>query len=119
KGCRTFEICYYCSIQPSAAGYVSLLPEVFRQRHYGWFCKRLMEGYEMMNKKIRKLAALCISAVTVLSLAGCGGGGHQAADIDPDTPVSEVNFTLKVQAELALIISPLHASTQHRNERMI
>ena len=38
----------------------------------------------MMNKKIRKLAALCVSAVSVLSLAGCGGGGHQAADVDPE-----------------------------------
>ena len=45
KGCRTLKICYHSSIQPSAADYVSLLPEVFRQRHYGWLCKRLMEGY--------------------------------------------------------------------------
>ena len=36
----------------------------------------------MMNKKIRKLVALCVSAASVLSLAGCGGSGHQAADVD-------------------------------------
>ena len=78
-----------------------------------------MEGYEMMNKKIRKLAALCISAVSVLSLAGCGGGGHQAADVDPDTPVSEVTFPLKEQAELSFITSAPATSTQDPNERMI
>ena len=49
----------------------------------------------MMNKKIRKLAALCVSAVSVLSLAGCGGGGHQAADVDPDTPVSQVALPVR------------------------
>ena len=41
----------------------------------------------MMNKKIRKLAALCVSAVSVLSLAGCGGGGHQAADVAATRPL--------------------------------
>ena len=51
-----------------------------------------MEGYDMMNKKIRKLLALCVSAASVLSLAGCGGRGDKAADVDPDTPVSEGTF---------------------------
>ena len=73
----------------------------------------------MMNKKIRKLAALCVSAVSVLSLAGCGGGGHQAADVDPDTPVSQVAFPLEEQAELSFITSAPATSTQDPNERMI
>ena len=73
----------------------------------------------MMNKKIRKLAALCVSAASVLSLAGCGGSGHQAADVDPDTPVSEVTFPLEEQAELSFITSAPATSTQDPNERMI
>ena len=73
----------------------------------------------MMNKKMRKLAAFCISAVSVLSLAGCGGGGHQAADVDPDTPVSQVAFPLEEQAELSFITSAPATSTQDPNERMI
>ena len=78
-----------------------------------------MEGYDMMNKKIRKLVALCVSAASVLSLAGCGGSGHQAADVDPDTPVSEVTFPLEEQAELSFITSAPATSTQDPNERMI
>ena len=73
----------------------------------------------MMNKKIRKLVALCVSAASVLSLAGCGGSGHQAADVDPDTPVSEVTFPLEEQAELSFITSAPATSTQDPNERMI
>ena len=60
----------------------------------------------MMNKKMRKLAAFCISAVSVLSLAGCGGGGHQTADVDPDTPVSEVTFPLEEQAPVRRLPAP-------------
>ena len=73
----------------------------------------------MKNKKIKKLAALFVSAVSVLSLAGCGGSGHQAADVDPDTPVSEVSFPLKEQGELSFITSAPATSTQDPNERMI
>ena len=46
-------------------------------------------------------------------------GGHQAADVDPDTPVSQVAFPLEEQAELPLLPVRRATSTQDPNERMI
>ncbi len=41
------------------------------------------------------------------------------AEIDPDTPVSEVQFPLKETAELSFITSAPATSTQDPNERVI
>ena len=44
KGSGTSEICYDHCIKFTASDHVSILPEIFRPGHYGWFCKRLMTG---------------------------------------------------------------------------
>lgn len=41
------------------------------------------------------------------------------AEINPDTPVSEVSFPLKEQAELSFITNAPATSTQDPNERVI
>lgn len=73
----------------------------------------------MMRRKMKKLTAICACAATVISLAGCGGKNHQTADVDPDTPVSEVSFPLEEKAELSFITSAPATSTQDPNERAI
>lgn len=43
-----------------------------------------------MKRKGVRLTALALSAVCLLSLAGCGREDAMRADIDPDTPASEL-----------------------------
>ena len=60
-----------------------------------------------------------LSVVMLASVTGCGKRERMEAEINPDTPVSEVSFPLKEQAELSFITSAPATSTQDPNERVI
>ena len=72
-----------------------------------------------MKRKGVRLTALALSAVCLLSLAGCGREDTMRAVIDPDTPVEEVAFPLAETRELSLITSAPATTTQERNEKLI
>ena len=72
-----------------------------------------------MKKRIKMLIAAGLSVVMLTSAAGCGKRERMEAEINPDTPVSEVSFPLKEQAELSFITNAPATSTQDPNERVI
>lgn len=45
-----------------------------------------------MKKRIKMLIAAGLSVVMLTSAAGCGKRERMEAEINPDTPVSEVSF---------------------------
>ena len=72
-----------------------------------------------MKRKGVRLTALVLSAVCLFSLAGCGREDAMRADIDPDTPASEVAFPLAETRELSFITSAPATTTQEPNEKLI
>ena len=72
-----------------------------------------------MKKRIKMLIAAGLSVVMLTSATGCGKRERMEAEINPDTPVSEVSFPLKEQAELSFITNAPATSTQDPNERVI
>ena len=73
----------------------------------------------MWKRKIKKCLALGLPFAMMTGVAGCGKEQHLEAEINPDIPVSEVQFPLKEQAELSFITSAPATSTQNPNERII
>ena len=73
----------------------------------------------MKKSKVNALLAIVLSMTMMVGVAGCGKEQQLAAEIDPDTPVSEVQFPLKKTAELSFITSAPATSTQEPNERVI
>lgn len=73
----------------------------------------------MWKRKIKKCLALGLAFAMMTGVAGCGKEQHLEAEINPDIPVSEVQFPLKEQAELSFITSAPATSTQNPNERII
>ena len=65
------------------------------------------------------MLALGLALAVMTGVAGCGKEAQLQAEIDPDTPVSEVQFPLKEKAELSFITSAPATSTQDPNERII
>ena len=59
----------------------------------------------MKKRKINAILAIGLSLTMMAGVAGCGKEQQLAAEIDPDTPVSEVQFPLKETAELSFITS--------------
>ena len=59
----------------------------------------------MWKRKIKKCLALGLAFAMMTGVAGCGKEQHLEAEINPDIPVSEVQFPLKEQAELSFITS--------------
>ena len=55
----------------------------------------------------------------LVGVTGCGKEQHLEAEINPDTPATEVQFPLKETAELSFITSAPATSTQEPNERVI
>ena len=49
----------------------------------------------MKKRKVNALLAIGLFLTMMVGIAGCGKEQQLAADIDPDTPVSEVQFPLK------------------------
>ena len=74
---------------------------------------------DMWNKSIKKIAMLGLMFAVMTGVAGCGRDAALQAEINPDTPVSEVQFPLKEKAELSFITSAPATSTQEPNERII
>lgn len=72
-----------------------------------------------MRRKINRMLSFGLALIMMFSIAGCGSNAQPQAEIDPDTPVSEVQFPLKETAELSFITSAPATSTQDPNERII
>ena len=70
-------------------------------------------------KKNRVKGLLALALTMMISTAGCGKEQQLNAEINPDTPVSEVQFPLKETEELSFITSAPATSTQDPNERVI
>lgn len=67
-----------------------------------------------MKKRIKSIIAASLSLVLVFSMTGCGSKERMEAEINPDTPVEDVEFPLKEKAELSFITSAPATSTQGR-----
>ena len=72
-----------------------------------------------MSKKGRKIICAALFGAILLSLTACGQGGVAQADIDPDTPVSEVTFPLEETRELSFITNAPARTEQDPNKRII
>ena len=59
----------------------------------------------MKKRKVNALLAIVLSLTMMVGVAGCGKKQQLEAEIDPGTPVSEVQFPLKETAELSFITS--------------
>ena len=70
----------------------------------------------MKKRKVNALLAIVLSLTMMVGVAGCGKKQQLEAEIDPGTPVSEVQFPLKETAELSFITSAPATSTQDPNE---
>lgn len=60
-----------------------------------------------------------LSMLMLVGVTGCGKEQQLEAEINPDTPATEVQFPLKETAELSFITSAPATSTQEPNERVI
>ena len=49
-----------------------------------------------MKKRIKSIIAASLSLVLVFSMTGCGSKERMEAEINPDTPVEDVEFPLKI-----------------------
>ena len=59
----------------------------------------------MKKNRVRSLLALGLSLTMMVSIMGCGKQQRLDAEINPDTPVSDVQFPLKETEELSFITS--------------
>ena len=73
----------------------------------------------MKKNRVRRLLALGLSLTKKVSIMGCGKQQRLDAEINPDTPVSDVQFPLKETEELSFITSAPATSTQDPNKRVI
>lgn len=55
-----------------------------------------------MRRKINRMLSFGLALIMMFSIAGCGSNAQPQAEIDPDTPVSEVQFPLKETAGIIL-----------------
>ena len=56
-----------------------------------------------MKKGIKKTICILLTAISCISLAGCGEAAVGQADIDPQTPIEEVAFPLSEQKNCHLL----------------
>ena len=55
-----------------------------------------------MRRKINRMLSFGLALIMMFSIAGCGSNAQPQAEIDPDTPVSEVQFPLKETERIIL-----------------
>ena len=65
-----------------------------------------------MKKGIKKTICILLTAISCISLAGCGEAAVGQADIDPQTPIEEVAFPLSEQKNCHLL--RMHLPEQSR-----
>ena len=53
-----------------------------------------------MKKGIKRTICILLTAISCISLAGCGEAAVGQADINPQTPIEEVTFQLSETREL-------------------
>lgn len=73
----------------------------------------------MKKRKVNALLAIVLSLTMLVGVTGCGKEQQLEAEINPDTPATEVQFPLKETAELSFITSAPATSTQDPNKRVI
>ena len=54
----------------------------------------------MKKRKVNALLAIVLSLTMLVGVTGCGKEQQLEAEINPDTPATEVQFPLKETAEL-------------------
>lgn len=60
-----------------------------------------------MKKGIKRTICILLTAISCISLAGCGEAAVGQADINPQTPIEEVTFPLSETKELSFITKHL------------
>lgn len=55
-----------------------------------------------MKKRIKSIIAASLSLVLVFSMTGCGSKERMEAEINPDTPVEDVEFPLKEKSRIII-----------------
>ena len=65
-----------------------------------------------MKKGIKRTICILLTAISCISLAGCGEVAVGQADINPQTPIEEVTFPLPETKELSFITNA-PARTEH------
>ena len=73
----------------------------------------------MWKKYVKRMLALGLSVSMLVSVTACSKEEQMRAEMNPDTPVSEVQFPLKETKELSFITAAPATSTQNPNERVI
>lgn len=68
----------------------------------------------MKKRKVNALLAIVLSLTMLVGVTGCGKEQQLEAEINPDTPATEVQFPLKETAELSFITSAPATSTQEQ-----
>ena len=72
-----------------------------------------------MRRKINRMLSFGLALIMMFSIAGCGSNAQPQAEIDPDTPVSEVQFPLKETEELSFITSQYQRNSERRPPLMV
>ena len=72
-----------------------------------------------MKKGIKKTICILLTAISCISLVGCGEAAVGQADINPQTPIEEVAFPLSETKELSFITNAPARTEQDPNKRTI
>ena len=72
-----------------------------------------------MKKGIKRTICILLTAISCISLAGCGEVAVGQADINPQTPIEEVTFPLPETKELSFITNAPARTEQDPNKRTI
>lgn len=68
----------------------------------------------MKKRKVNALLAIVLSLTMLVGVTGCGKEQQLEAEINPDTPATEVQFPLKELQNFPLL--QVHRLHQHRSQ---